>query len=71
VAFAPTLHHAEDIASKLADQGIMAGAGDCYAVRPLEAMGIKTQEGVVRLSFVHYTSRNEIVKMLNVLDSVL
>jgi len=71
VAFQSRHHQAEDIAKKLADHGIMAGAGDFYAVRPLEAMGIKIDEGVVRLSFVHYTSRDEINKMLTALDIIL
>jgi len=71
VAFQSKHHQAEDIAKKLADHGIMAGAGDFYAVRPLEAMGIKIEDGVVRLSFVHYTSRDEINKMLTALDAVL
>ena len=71
VAFQSRHHQAEDIAKKLADHGIMAGAGDFYAVRPLEAMGIKIDEGVVRLSFVHYTSRDEINKMLTALDTIL
>jgi len=71
VAFQSRHHQAEDIAKKLADHGIMAGAGDFYAVRPLEAMGINLSEGVVRLSFVHYTSRDEINKMLTALDTIL
>ena len=71
VAFQSRHHQAEDIAKKLADHGIMAGAGDFYAVRPLKAMGINLSEGVVRLSFVHYTSRDEINKMLTALDTIL
>ena len=60
VAFSSSQHDAEHIAKKLADFNVMAGAGNFYAVRPLKAMGINPIKGVVRLSFVHYTSRDEI-----------
>jgi selenocysteine lyase/cysteine desulfurase len=60
-----------DVARKLAAHGIMAGGGDFYAVRPLEAMGIDPAHGVLRLSFVHYTSRGEVDRLIEVLDTVL
>lgn len=60
-----------EAAADLARHGIMAGGGDFYAVRPLGAMGIRPEHGVLRLSFVHYTTRAEIDKLLNALDDVL
>ncbi|MEP6020957.1 MAG: aminotransferase class V-fold PLP-dependent enzyme [Paracoccaceae bacterium] len=63
--------NAEDVAAKLAEHGIMAGGGDFYAVRALEAMGINLDHGVLRLSFTHYTSKDEIDQLLNALDAVL
>ena len=71
VAFTSNHHHAEDIARNLAQHGVMAGAGDFYAVRVLEGVGISPADGVVRLSFVHYTSRDEIDQTLKALDAVL
>ena len=71
VAFQSNQKSAEDIARALADRGVMAGAGDFYAVRVLEGVGIKAEDGVVRLSFVHYTSRKEIDQTLSALDSIL
>jgi cysteine desulfurase family protein (TIGR01976 family) len=62
---------AEPVAAELAPHGIMAGGGDFYAVRALEAMGIDPAKGVLRLSFVHYTSENEVSKLISVLDEVL
>lgn len=59
------------VAKDLAARGIMAGGGDFYAVRPLEAMGVDAENGVLRLSFVHYTSRAEVDKLLNALDDIL
>ena len=60
-----------EIASRLAEHGIIAGAGNFYAVRPLEALGLDPEVGVLRLSFVHYTSQAEIDHVLTALDRVL
>jgi len=61
----------KDIAEKLARKGIMAGSGDFYAVRALEAHGIDTSKGVLRLSYVHYTNRAEIEKLVDALDTII
>jgi len=50
---------------------MMAGGGDFYAVRALEAMGIDAERGVLRLSFVHYTDRSETDKLIEALDKVI
>ena len=60
-----------EAAADLAARGIMAGGGDFYAVRPLQAMGVDTEKGVLRLSFVHYTARAEVDKLLTALDDIL
>ncbi len=62
---------AEEVAARLAGHGIMAGGGDFYAVRPLQAMGIDPDRGVLRLSFVHYTTADEVAQAIAALDSVL
>ena len=62
---------AEPVAKQLAEYGIMAGGGDFYAVRALEAQGIDPTEGVLRLSFTHYTSAQEIQQLIDALDQVL
>ncbi|ABA78295.1 aminotransferase class V-fold PLP-dependent enzyme [Rhodobacter sphaeroides] len=59
------------VAAALAAHGIMASAGDFYAVRPLEALGIDPARGVLRLSFVHYTSEAEVAQLMLALDAVL
>lgn len=61
----------EAVAVELADRGIMAGGGDFYAVRPLEALGVDLHQGVLRVSFTHYTTQQEIDQLLNALDDVL
>mgnify|MGYP003912634577 FL=1 len=62
---------AEATAAALGPHGIMAGGGDFYAVRPLTALGVDLERGVLRMSFVHYTSEGEIGKLIKVIDSVL
>ena len=63
---------AEPVAARLKDYGIMAGGGDFYAVRALKAMGVDADtNGVLRLSFTHYTSQAEVDQLLTALDDVL
>ena len=61
----------EAVAAKLAPMGIMAGGGDFYAVRCLEAQGVDPRHGALRVSFVHYTSEDEVEKLIAALDAVL
>ena len=49
----------------------MAEGGDFYAVRPLTAMGVDLELGVLRLSFVHYTSQVEVARLMTSLEQVL
>jgi cysteine desulfurase family protein (TIGR01976 family) len=58
-------------AERLAAHGIMAGGGDFYAVRALSACGMDPDKGVLRLSFVHYTSKAEIAQLMDALDREL
>jgi selenocysteine lyase/cysteine desulfurase len=76
VARAPTIaidigRNAEEFAATLAQEGIMAGGGDFYAVRPLGALNVNPRHGVLRLSFVHYTSEGDISKLIDVLRAHL
>ena len=61
----------EELATELAPHGVMAAGGDFYAVRPLHAMGIDPDHGVLRLSFTHYTNEDEIARLITALDHVL
>jgi len=56
------------VAGKLAEDGIMAGDGDFYAGRVIRAMGEDPDRGLLRLSFVHYTSEQEIQQLLSALE---
>ncbi len=61
----------EALAAALAPHGINTGGGDFYAPRPLQAMGIDPAHGVLRVSFTHYTSEDEIDRLIRALDQVL
>ncbi len=62
---------AESAAAQLAPLGIMAGGGDFYAQRPLGAMGVDLDKGVLRVSFTHYTEKAEVDKLISALDQVV
>lgn len=62
---------AEPVSEALGREGIACWAGDFYAVRPLTAMGVDLQRGVLRLSLVHYTSAEEVSRLILALDRVL
>jgi selenocysteine lyase/cysteine desulfurase len=55
----------------LAARGFMAGHGNFYAVRLLQAMGVDPQRGALRLSLVHYNSAAEVSGLIEALDQVL
>ncbi len=61
----------EAVAADLARHGIMCWGGDFYAPRPLKAMGVDPAHGVLRLSFVHYTSAGDVDRLMTALDQVL
>jgi len=59
------------VAERLAAENIGIGSGHCYAYRLMEALGIPPEEGVVRTSFVHYTSAAEVGRLIAALQVVL
>ncbi|MBL4812534.1 MAG: aminotransferase class V-fold PLP-dependent enzyme [Rhodobacteraceae bacterium] len=71
VALTSKTRGAEAAAVALAEHKIMASGGDFYAHRPLKALDIDPQSGVLRLSFVHYTSQDEVSQLMAALDAVL
>jgi selenocysteine lyase/cysteine desulfurase len=56
------------LAKELNELNVSVGTGDFYAVRLLQALGVDINEGVIRLSFVHYTSGNDVEKLISGLD---
>jgi selenocysteine lyase/cysteine desulfurase len=62
---------AEPVSEALGQNGIACWAGDFYAVRPLQALGIDLDKGVLRMSAVHYTSADEVATLIATLDRLL
>ncbi|TFG75322.1 MAG: aminotransferase class V-fold PLP-dependent enzyme [Flavobacteriales bacterium] len=50
---------------------LMLGKGDFYAVRPLNDMGVPRPPGVIRISFLHYTSLKEVGQLIVALQEAL
>ncbi|HSW12585.1 MAG TPA: aminotransferase class V-fold PLP-dependent enzyme [Solimonas sp.] len=70
ISLLPLRTPAQELVPALARHGVMAGAGHFYAVRLLEALGIDPQQGVLRLSFVHYNTPSEIERLISALEQL-
>ena len=71
IAFQPLSQSAEAVTHRLQDAGIGAENGNFYAHRLVSDLGIDPNDGVVRLSLLHYTSLNEVERILQALDTSL
>ena len=67
VSFIPKRKTLRDVYDVLVQHKVMAGMGNFYAVRPLMDMNISTSPGVIRLSFVHYTTAEEVAQLISAL----
>lgn len=59
----------EEVVADLRDRNIMCWNGDFYSRRLIEALGINSEDGVLRLSFVHYTSADEVQQLIRALEA--
>jgi selenocysteine lyase/cysteine desulfurase len=59
------------LAERLAAAKLGVGVGNFYAYRLLQALGIDTDDGAVRASFVHYTSKEEVGRLIETLRKLL
>ena len=71
MAFTVSGRRPAELAASLANAGLGVGTGDFYAYRLVQALGIDPGEGVVRASFVHYTSGQDISRLIEALDALL
>ena len=71
VSIIPKRKSIQEVFSKLTDQKLMVGQGHFYGVRPLMGMNIPIDKGVLRLSFVHYTLRDEVAQLIKGLKAAL
>ena len=71
VSFTVAGRSSADIAARLAEAKLGVGVGHFYAYRLIKALGIDTEDGAVRVSFVHYTSKDEVDRLMRELDRCL
>ncbi|MEM7208000.1 MAG: aminotransferase class V-fold PLP-dependent enzyme [Pseudomonadota bacterium] len=71
IAFQPTNQSAFDVAGKMQQHGIGTESGNFYAYRLIRDLGIDPEDGVVRISLVHYSNEEEVEKIVKALDSAL
>ncbi len=71
VSIIPQKKPLEVVYKELTEHKLMLGIGNFYAVRPLMDMDIPIQPGVLRLSFLHYTSPDEIGRLIGALNKAL
>ncbi len=71
VSFVPLKKKHADILDTLITHKVIGKSGDFYGVRPLEGMNIPLNPGVVRVSFVHYTTEAEIDQLIGGLKAAL
>ena len=71
IAFQPLKQSALAVSTKIQDMGIGCESGHFYAHRLLTDLGIDADDGVVRVSLVHYNSIEEVEKILMALDRAI
>lgn len=71
ISILPINKSVEKVYTALTSHKLMLGMGDFYAVRPLMDMGIPLEPGVLRMSFLHYTSMEDIDQLITGLKTAL
>ena len=71
VAFVPQSVEPIEVVTRLTARGFMAGYGNFYAVRLLNALHVDPERGAVRVSLVHYNSAAEVAALIDALDGIL
>ncbi len=71
IAFKPLKQSSQSLTNLLQDAGIGTENGNFYAHRLISDLGIDPDDGVVRLSLVHYNTQEDVEKILTELDRAL
>ncbi|GAA4281053.1 aminotransferase class V-fold PLP-dependent enzyme [Gaetbulibacter aestuarii] len=71
ISIIPKNKSLDDFYGALTEHKLMLGKGHFYAVRPLNDMEVATQPGVLRISFLHYTSMADINQLIGGLKAAL
>ena len=71
IAFRSNRLSSAEIWEGLADQRIASAYGNFYARRLMDALGFPADDGVVRISMVHYNTHEEVQRAVDALDRIL
>ncbi len=71
IAFQPLKQSSQSLVHKLQDAGIGTENGNFYAHRLITDVGIDAEDGVVRLSLVHYNQQMDVEKIIRELDTAV
>jgi selenocysteine lyase/cysteine desulfurase len=71
IAFKPLKQGSQKLAQQLQNAGIGTENGNFYAHRLVRDLGIDPDDGVVRISLVHYNRQQDVAKILTQLDRAL
>jgi selenocysteine lyase/cysteine desulfurase len=71
ISFVVDKTDSESIVLALDEHQIGVRFGDFYAKRLIEDLGLAPQNGVVRISMVHYNTLEEVDKLLAAMDDIL
>ncbi len=69
ISFVSRLMSSKELSKKLVENNIATRNDNFYAWRCLKALGIDTEDGVIRLSLVHYNNVEEVQKLMNCLKN--
>lgn len=61
----------QEVAKQLNDAKIGVYASDFYAARCIDALGVREQNGVVRVSLAHYNSEEDVDRLIERLDDII
>ena len=63
--------NSDELPRRLARQNIGISSGHFYAKRCIDALGLQDQNGVIRISMVHYNQESEVTQLIEALDQLL
>jgi selenocysteine lyase/cysteine desulfurase len=71
ISFVSNRRPSEQIANRLADFKVGCSSGNFYAMRCVRALGIESEDGVARISMVHYNTMEEVDRAISGLEQIL
>ena len=71
ISFTVAGRRSSEIPPLLDERKVAVRWGDFYAQRLVEALGLAEQDGIVRVSAVHYNTLEEVDRVVEALDAVL